>query len=58
MHSMMWPPIWQLDDPDEGDTEEVPSVPDPPKCADCKGTGKYVGLNEVEDCETCLGSGY
>lgn len=27
-------------------------------CPDCGGSGKYVGLNAVEDCETCGGMGY
>jgi hypothetical protein len=26
-------------------------------CPDCKGTGKYTGLNTVEECGTCGGSG-
>lgn len=26
-------------------------------CPDCKGTGRYVGLNMVEECGTCRGSG-
>jgi RecJ-like exonuclease len=27
------------------------------KCPDCKGSGKYVGLQAVEVCETCAGTG-
>jgi RecJ-like exonuclease len=27
------------------------------KCPDCKGTGKYIGLNVVETCRTCKGLG-
>lgn len=26
-------------------------------CQDCHGTGKYVGLNTVETCQSCGGSG-
>lgn len=26
-------------------------------CASCKGSGTYVGLNEVADCSTCSGAG-
>lgn len=26
-------------------------------CKDCKGTGEYVGFNEVSDCHTCEGDG-
>ena len=26
-------------------------------CRECKGTGKYVGLQNVEDCRACGGSG-
>ncbi len=26
-------------------------------CHDCKGTGKYIGLNEIENCLTCNGTG-
>jgi hypothetical protein len=26
-------------------------------CPDCKGTGRYVGLNAVEKCATCGGAG-
>lgn len=26
-------------------------------CPDCKGSGKYTGLNSVVDCRTCSGSG-
>lgn len=25
-------------------------------CPDCKGTGKYIGFNSIEDCRTCGGS--
>ena len=27
------------------------------KCSECNGTGKYVGLNEIEECKTCGGNG-
>lgn len=26
-------------------------------CPDCGGSGKYIGLNAVEDCATCFGVG-
>ena len=26
-------------------------------CPDCHGSGKYTGLNSIEDCRTCGGSG-
>ncbi len=27
-------------------------------CQDCRGTGKYVGFQAVEDCKACSGRGY
>ncbi|MFH2028294.1 MAG: hypothetical protein ABIJ08_04110 [Nanoarchaeota archaeon] len=32
--------------------------PDKIDCPDCKGTGKYQGLNKMETCKTCSGYGY
>jgi hypothetical protein len=29
----------------------------PPRCADCGGSGRYVGFRIVENCATCGGSG-
>ncbi len=29
----------------------------PSKCPDCGGSGSYVGLNVIEDCQTCSGTG-
>jgi len=42
------------------DTEEEPydDSKDHTRCPDCKGSGKYVGLREVEDCPRCDGSGW
>lgn len=28
-----------------------------PVCPDCRGSGRYVGLNVVEDCPSCDGTG-
>lgn len=27
-------------------------------CPDCRGSGKYVGFNEVENCKRCEGAGW
>ena len=27
-------------------------------CEECKGSGKYVGLSKIEECERCRGTGY
>ena len=43
---------------DDDEVSEQPDPTDPPKCPECRGTGKYVGLNEVETCDRCGGSGY
>ena len=44
------------DEQGQSDRYEKIRVPNAKKdCPECKGTGLYVGLSEVEPCQTCLG---
>lgn len=43
---------------EDDETDGADAWIDPPKCRECKGTGRITLLNTVEECPECLGSGY